>query len=269
MPELPEVETVKRGLEEILGANPVIKSIKVLNPKLRFPVPKALQTKVKNQKILAVKRRAKYLIFELKDFILYSHLGMTGTWRVFENDRKKHDHIEIILKDGRKLTYCDPRKFGLFEYTKKDEDYHRLDHLGPEPLGTEFSFDYLWQRSRKKEVAIKNFIMDQKIVVGVGNIYAVESLFLSGIRPTRKTKNITKKECEFLIKNIKDTLKKAINAGGSTISDFKQAGGDSGYFQHRFNVYGKSEHPCPRCKNFLKNTVLGGRSSVWCPGCQK
>ncbi|MGB0452483.1 MAG: bifunctional DNA-formamidopyrimidine glycosylase/DNA-(apurinic or apyrimidinic site) lyase [Bacteriovoracaceae bacterium] len=269
MPELPEVETVKRGLEEILGTKAVIKKIKVLNPKLRFPVPSEVSKLIKNAPIQKLSRRAKYLFFELDKYVLSSHLGMTGTWRIYADDRKKHDHVEIHLEDGRVLVYADPRKFGLFEFFKKSEDYHRLGHLGPEPLSDEFNSEYLWEKTRKKQVAIKNLIMNQEIVVGVGNIYASEALFLTGVRPTRKSGKITKKECEELVIHIKSVLDKAIQAGGSTISDFKKAGGDAGYFQHSFKVYGREKEACSVCSTTIKNTTIGGRSSFWCPSCQK
>lgn len=269
IPELPEVETVKRGLEIILGNKAKISEISILNPKLRFPVPGKLKSIAKGKEILSLSRRAKYLLFELEDYILSSHLGMTGTWRVFDNDRKKHDHIDIKLVDGRILTYHDTRKFGLFEYFKKGSAYHRFSHLGPEPLSVEFDTDYLWQKTRGKEIAIKNLIMDQKTVVGVGNIYAVESLFSSGIKPEKKSRNVTKKQIDLLVPQIKKILSEAIEAGGSTISDFKKAGGDSGYFQHQFKVYGRKGLPCVSCGKILENVVIGGRASVWCRRCQK
>lgn len=268
MPELPEVETVKNGLTKLLGEDAQIERIEVVNQNLRFPVPADISDIGQGKIIKRMNRRAKYLLFDLEDIILCSHLGMTGTWRLL-SEKKKHDHIHIYLKDKRVLTFNDPRRFGFFEYFKKDESYHRFLHLGPEPLSHKFDFDYLWPMTRNKEVAIKNFIMNQEVVVGVGNIYAAESLFDSKIKPQRKSKTIKKEELKLLIKNIKKTLKRAIHAGGSTISDFKQAGGESGYFQHEFKVYDRKGEPCLNCQRLLKNVVLGGRASVYCPYCQK
>lgn len=270
MPELPEVETTKNGLLELLGPDQVINKLEIKCAELRWPVEKSLVNKVKNQKIRTLTRRAKYLLWHLDNGVLISHLGMTGTWRLApKGSEKKHDHIFIHLKDGRRLAFNDPRRFGLLEFSDSEANYHRFSHLGVEPLSEEFSLDYLWPLMRNKQVAIKNFIMDQKYVVGVGNIYAVESLFLSGIRPTRKTMKVTKKEAELFIKHIKETLRVAIEAGGSTISDFKNTNGQSGYFQHNFQLYGREGEACYKCGKTLKNTTLGGRQSVWCGQCQK
>ena len=268
MPELPEVETVKCGLELILGHDAIIDSIEIIDSKLRFPVPNKAKILSKNQRLKSLSRRAKYIIFELDDLYLCSHLGMTGTWRIDEG-RKKHDHVKINFKNKETIVYNDPRKFGLFEYFLKGEKYHRFNHLGPEPLEDEFNEDYLWGKIKNRSTSIKNLIMDQKVVVGVGNIYAVESLFATGIRPTKKAKYVTKKQLSCLVEEIKNVLDKAIKSGGSTISDFKQAGGESGYFQHEFKVYGREGEECFACKSILKNTIIGGRASVWCPACQK
>lgn len=270
MPELPEVEITKRGLLEIIGDQRKVKKMKVFNESLRWPIPKEIPDLIKGQEIQSIERRAKYLLWKFPKFTMVVHLGMTGTWRLLTTERReKHDHVVITMSDGQELVYNDPRRFGSIEYFMDGEEYPRFGQIGVEPLSDDFNFDYLWTKSRKKEVPIKTFIMDQKNVVGVGNIYAVESLFLSGIRPTRKTKNITKKEAELLIENIKKVLDQAIEAGGSSISDFKNTDGNSGYFQHQFKVYGKAGEECPVCKTKLKNTTLSGRQSVWCPSCQK
>lgn len=272
MPELPEVETVRRGIIELIGETSFLKKVELKRQDLRFPIPEDLVSRFRNVEILKISRRAKYLLFHTTKGILVSHLGMTGTWReqMPKEILRTHDHILLHLKD-RVLIYNDPRRFGSFEYCELDgtEDFVRFNHLGPEPLDSErFHFDYLWKKSRKKELAIKNFIMDQRVVVGVGNIYASEALFLSGIRPSRKTKNVTKSEFEKLIQNIRMVLESAIEAGGSSISDFKQAGGDSGYFQNHFNVYGREGQECFACATQIKNTIIGGRSSFYCSKCQ-
>ncbi|MEC9281366.1 MAG: bifunctional DNA-formamidopyrimidine glycosylase/DNA-(apurinic or apyrimidinic site) lyase [Bdellovibrionota bacterium] len=272
MPELPEVETVKRGIIELVGEKTLLKKLELKRQDLRFPIPSDIVRRFKNVEILQITRRAKYLMFHTPKGILVSHLGMTGTWREKTKNEilRTHDHILMHLKD-KVLIYNDPRRFGSFEYCGLDqlESFVRFKHLGPEPLDEErFNFEYLWKKSRKKELVIKNFIMDQRVVVGVGNIYAAEALFLSAIKPTRKTKSITKKEMERLIDNIRLVLESAIEAGGSSISDFKQAGGESGYFQNHFNVYGREGQACFVCSSIIKNINLGGRSSFYCPHCQ-
>ena len=272
MPELPEVETVKRGIIELVGEKSYLKKVELMRQDLRFPIPPDLVRRFKNVEISNITRRAKYLMFHTPKGVLISHLGMTGTWREKEKGEKlrTHDHVLMHLKE-RILVYNDPRRFGSFEYCESEnlDSFVRFKHLGPEPLDEEeFNLEYLWQKSRKKEIPIKNFIMDQKVVVGVGNIYVAEALFLSAIKPTRKTKSITKREMESLIVNIRMVLESAIEAGGSSISDFKQAGGESGYFQNHFNVYGREAEDCFVCSAKIKNISIGGRSSFYCSRCQ-
>lgn len=273
MPELPEVEIVKKGLQGIIGKNTLIEKIELKRKDLRFPIPRKLITFVKNKKIKTIKRRAKYLLFELEDdFIIISHLGMTGIWRKLEGDKLiKHDHIILHCSGDLKLVYNDPRRFGILDYSLKSKlTKHKLfSHLGPEPLDKIFDFTYLYEKTRNKQSSIKNLIMNQEIVVGVGNIYAAEALFNSKIKPQRKAKTITKKECELLVKEIKTVIDNAIKVGGSSISDFKNIDGDLGYFQHNFKVYGRDGAPCKICESILLKKIIGGRSSVYCPTCQK
>ena len=209
-----------------------------------------------------------HLMFEFEDYILVSHLGMSGTWREGVRNQK-HDHIQIEFSNGKVFTFHDPRRFGyICLLPKKDWQKHKFfSHLGPEPLGKDFSADYLYAKTRKKQQAIKNFIMDQKIVVGVGNIYASEALFLSGIRPSKRAFKLTRKQSQALVENIKVVLKKAIQAGGSYIRDFLNIEGAAS-FQRQLYVYGKAECECKHCGHRIKKIVQAGRSSFYCPQCQ-
>lgn len=271
MPELPEIETVRKGLENILKNQPVIKRVILKRADIRFPIPPTLPKRLANQPITSVRRRAKYLLIETPKVILLSHLGMTGSWRI-ATDEDKHDHCYIELADGRKLAFCDPRRFGLLDLVEigGEEKHPRLKELGPEPLDTKtFTTAYLFQTSRKRKVATKVFIMNQNIVVGVGNIYASEALFRAGIRPTRQASQLTQEECGRLVKVIREVLVESIKAGGSTISDYRQAGGEEGGFQLTFQVYDRASEPCLKCKKPLRSKIVGGRSTYWCSHCQK
>lgn len=277
MPELPEVETVRQGLEKLWSRTPRILDIILKRKDLRFPFPKKLHENLVGRRILGVRRRAKYLLIDTDDGVLLSHLGMTGSWREvkagevddFRDD--PHSHVELVLEDGRKFIYRDPRRFGMLDYfLKAKESIHpRLKHLGPEPLHDLFSADYLFNKSRKRATAIKVFIMNQEVVVGVGNIYASEALFRAGIRPTKLSGRISKDEAAKLVLAIKSVLSEAIEAGGSTIRDYTQAGGEEGSFQNAHQVYERKGEPCPNCKTLIKAKVIGGRSTYWCPACQK
>lgn len=272
MPELPEVETVKRGLESILGPGPVsIVQIQLGVKKLRYNPQIELLSQVKGQQLRAVRRQAKYLLFELESHYLLSHLGMTGSWRI-ENDQRKHDHIQIYLSDGRILTYHDARRFGMFEVFPKSalKSHPRFVGLGPDPVvDLGFSGDYLYQKFRGKTAPVKVLIMDQRVVVGVGNIYANEALYLSSINPLKKASKVTRQQCQLLAKATVDVLNDAIECGGTTISDFKQAGGSEGYFQNFLLVYGRDRELCRFCDAPIRSAVVGGRNSFWCPRCQK
>lgn len=273
MPELPEVETVRGGLEEILRKHPVIERVRLLRGDIRFPIPKNLPKRLEGQPILGVRRRAKYLIFDTPKVSLLSHLGMTGSWRVARpGEEDRHDHCYIELSDGRRLAFRDPRRFGLLDLVEigQETSHPRLRELGPEPLDeSSFNAEYLYQKSRGRRVPIKVFIMDQRIVVGVGNIYASEALFRAGIRPQKLAGRVSREQIEKLVDAIRVVLREAISAGGSSIRDYRQAGGAEGSFQDAHQVYERGGEPCVVCGAPIRSKVIGGRSTYWCPSCQK
>lgn len=270
MPELPEVETTRRGIEPHV-LNETIKSIKVHQRQLRWPIPTSL-TRIKGQSITSVNRRGKYLLLNAASGTVIVHLGMSGSLRLSNaNDtRRKHDHVEFLLSTGSVLRYHDPRRFGCILFHTGDPHEHALlRDLGPEPLSDLFNGDYLFQQSRKKKSAVKNFLMDSHVVVGVGNIYASESLFLSGIRPGRAASRVTREQYHFLAANIKRVLDYSIKMGGTTLRDFVNSDGEPGYFKQRLNVYGRADEPCRQCNTIIKNKTIGQRSSFYCPNCQR
>jgi formamidopyrimidine-DNA glycosylase len=242
---------------------------------IRFPIPKNFAKSLEGQTITGVKRRAKYLLIETPKVALLSHLGMTGSWRIETAatlNSGPHDHCFIELSDGRQLIFRDPRRFGVLDLVEPgaEETHLRLKALGPEPLDkTKFTPGYLFDYSRKRKTAIKVFIMDQRVVVGVGNIYASEALFRAKIRPQKLAGRITKHEAQRLVEAIQEVLEEAIAAGGSSIRDYKNAGGEEGSFQQRHLVYERAGEPCRVCKTPIRSKVLGGRSTYWCPHCQK
>ena len=272
MPELPEVETVCRGLKEVLFEKKAksieVERSQVLSPKLRSEIPKKLG-RLKGHQLLKLERRAKYLLFYFEKGLLLNHLGMTGSWRVDDDvDRDHHDHFSLRFTNGLQIVYRDPRRFGVLDWLPMNHNDQRLFRLGPEPLESSFSAAYLYEKLRGKKLAVKAAIMDQAIVVGVGNIYASEALFRVGVRPGRSAGRVSLSECERLVEEIRIVLEEAIQAGGSTISDFRQAGGSEGYFQHRFKVYGRAGEECMVCGVPIKQKVIGQRSSFYCPVCQ-
>lgn len=273
MPELPEVETVRSGLEEILRKKPVIEQVKLQRGDIRFPIPKDLPKRLEGQPITGVRRRAKYLLFDTPKVSLLSHLGMTGSWRVAPpGDEDRHDHCYIQLSNGKRLAFRDPRRFGLLDLVEpgQEKTHPRLKGLGPEPLNeAEFNADYLYRMSRKRRVPIKVFIMDQRIVVGVGNIYASEALFRAGLRPQKLAGRVSREQVEKLVESIRSVLREAIQAGGSSIRDYRQAGGEEGSFQDAHQVYERGGEPCVVCGTPIRSKVIGGRSTYWCPICQK
>ena len=274
MPELPEVETVKNGLVELLGVGTrrspkIVKAVR-RRKNIREAIPKQIEKEVVDQKIISLKRRAKYLIFEFRDGFLLNHLGMTGSWRLCkEDDLKKHDHFLLYFQNGKILAYNDPRRFGVVTWSSNIENHQKMVELGPEPLSDEFNASDFWESSKNSKSSIKAFLMNQKNVVGVGNIYASEALFRAGVRPQRKSHLVSKVEIARVVQESKNVLQEAIKAGGSTISDFKQAGGESGYFQNHFSVYGRKGQGCYVCGTVIKEVKLTGRSSFYCPKCQK
>jgi formamidopyrimidine-DNA glycosylase len=271
MPELPEVETVVRGIEPLIIKQEILELV-LRTAKLRYPLEQCLCELLPGQQIISVKRRAKYILVGLSRGSLIIHLGMTGVLRVVpaETTEQKHDHIDLIFSNGYALRFSDPRRFGVFLYTEDPLTQHPLlKNLGPEPLNEDFSVDYLYQRSRKRSQAVKPFIMDQKNVVGVGNIYANEALFRAGIDPRRPAGKISFKRYQLLVEKIKQVLGEAIASGGTTISDFRRSDGRPGYFAQQLQVYGREGQPCLQCGAALKGLRLGQRSTCYCPHCQR
>lgn len=271
MPELPEVETSCRGVApHVVGRT--LKQVIVRNSQLRWPIDERLAEILEGRKLLELSRRGKYMLFRFKHGHLLMHLGMSGSVRVVEaaTEPEKHDHVDFIFGLDAVLRFTDPRRFGAIVWTDQPTEEHKLiQHLGPEPLSEEFSADYLYQQTRKRKQAIKVLIMDSKVVVGVGNIYANESLFMSGIRPGRAAGRVTRAEIELLLLNIKKVLKKAIAQGGTTLKDFVGGDGKPGYFKQELNVYGRDGEPCLSCGTVLKSQRHVQRASVYCPVCQK
>jgi formamidopyrimidine-DNA glycosylase len=270
MPELPEVETTRRGVEpHCVGRT--VKQVIVRQPRLRWPVPQELMLALPGQVITAVERRAKYLLFRTAAGCALVHLGMSGSLRMVAPGALpcRHDHIDILLDGGICLRYHDPRRFGSFLWLAPGEDHPLLINLGPEPLSPQFDGQLLYRRSRGRKGPIKNFIMDGKVVVGVGNIYASEALFLSGIRPDRAAGRISLARYERLADLIKQGLTSAIDQGGTTLRDFVGGDGKPGYFAQQLRVYGRAGQPCTTCGTPLRELRLGQRSSVYCVTCQR
>jgi formamidopyrimidine-DNA glycosylase len=272
MPELPEVETTCRGLmPHILGRR--IRRLGLYERRLRWPVPASLPTQVAGLRVTRLSRRAKYLLFELEDDShLLLHLGMSGSLRVVATDtpRLKHDHVEFELDSGKLLRFNDPRRFGSLHRLEGNPLAHPLlCALGPEPLSDEFDIAYLWPTLRKRRSAIKSLIMNANIVVGVGNIYASEALFLAGIRPRRQACSLTRAEAARLVASIKTVLSRAIKVGGTTLRDFVGADGKPGYFRQQLNVYERAKEPCRQCQSPIRSQVLAQRATYWCAQCQK
>ena len=269
MPELPEVEVSRMGIAPHIEGHK-IERVNVHDTRLRWPVPDQVHH-VEGSRLLRVVRRAKYLLLETEQGTLILHLGMSGKLRVvpIETPRVKHDHIEIEFATGQCLRLNDPRRFGALLFTETNADEHKLlAMLGPEPLTDEFNADYLFERSRNKKQPIKTFIMDNHQVVGVGNIYASEALFLAGIRPQKRAGNISRKQYDLLAFSIKELLQNSIDKGGTTIKDFVGSDNKPGYFKNELMVYGRTGKACKKCSSHLKEIRLSQRSSVYCPKCQ-
>ncbi len=272
MPELPEVETSRRGIEPHI-LNKKIKKVIIREHKLRWPIPKSLPEKIANKKLVEISRRGKYLLlsFDHTSTVII-HLGMSGSLRICSPSTAagKHDHIDFIFKNGKVLRLNDPRKFGCVLWTKHDINKHRLiSKLGAEPLTETFNTEYLYQLSRKRRCSIKAFIMNSHIVVGVGNIYASESLFIAGINPLRKAGSLSRLRCERLVIAIKKILVAAIEQGGTTLRDFVHEDGQPGYFSQQLNVYGRKDDACIQCKKPVKQIEQQNRSTFYCTTCQK
>ncbi len=270
MPELPEVETIRRGLAPLIEGARIVDVIK-RRETLRLPIPNLRECLV-NYHITVIKRRAKYLLVGISaPGTLLIHLGMSGRLTIVTEDVRltPHDHIDIVIDSGQILRYNDPRRFGLMLYSEAPPEQHRLlRDLGPEPLSGEFTISYLRQIALNRRVAIKTLIMDSRVVVGVGNIYAAEALFLAGIHPQMPAGNLTDVMAQNLIVAIQRVLSLAIEQGGTTLKDFKNAAGKLGYFQLSLAVYGRKGMNCLKCRHVLTEIKQSQRSTVFCPGCQ-
>ncbi len=270
MPELPEVETTRRGIAPHLEGRRVV-AVHVRQPRLRRPVPPTLAERLTGAPLQAVTRRAKYLLFRFPHGTLLLHLGMSGSLRVLEAPPPPgpHDHLDLVFEAGRTLRLHDPRRFGMVDWVEADAIHPWLRDLGPEPLDAAFDGDWLARRARGRRQAVKPFIMDARVVVGVGNIYASEALFRAGIHPRRAAGRISPARYRRLAEAIAAVLREAIAAGGTTLREFPSAEGRPGYLAQRLAVYGRAGAPCPRCARPIVKAVIGGRSSYYCPGCQR
>ena len=271
MPELPEVETTRSGIEpHIVGKT--VKSVLIRQKNLRWPITPGLKKSLPGQSILSITRRGKYLLLNASNGTVIIHLGMSGSLKIVNTNKTpdKHDHFDIVFNKNLALRLHDPRRFGAVLWTTQPPlDHPLLNSLGPEPLIENFNTDYLFQHSRKRRVSIKGFIMNSKVVVGVGNIYASEALFRSGIRPSTAAGKISKLRYQRLVQSIKDVLIAAIAEGGTTLRDFSNEDGKPGYFQQKLLVYGRTGEPCTVCKNAIKQTQQNQRTTYYCSRCQR
>jgi formamidopyrimidine-DNA glycosylase len=269
MPELPEVETTCRGIAPHIADRRVV-SVIIREPRLRWPVSPDIETHIRGARFLGVRRRAKYILMDTDRGTLMVHLGMSGSLRIMPAEAPAlfHDHVDIVLDDHRCVRYHDPRRFGSMHWLS-GESHPLLDHLGPEPLAPSFSGAYLYERSRRRSTSVKQFIMDGKVVVGVGNIYANEALFMAGIHPKRAAGRVAAARYEALAGAIKNVLSNAIEQGGTTLRDFVGGDGQPGYFAQQLRVYGRQGKPCRICQTVLKEVRHGGRSTVFCRVCQR
>lgn len=283
MPELPEVETVRRGLAPVMEGQ-VIARAAVNRPDLRWPFPPDMAARLSGQRVIMLRRRSKYILADLASGeTLLVHLGMSGRMLVSGDPLgrfvhkhpapEKHDHVVLDMENGARITFNDPRRFGAMDLmpTDRAEAHPLLAKLGPEPLGNTFNAPYLVAALRGRNTPIKSALLDQRIVAGLGNIYVCETLFRARISPRRRAGNISGKRAGALVPIIRNVLGDAITAGGSSLRDFRQADGELGYFQHRFDVYGRAGEPCRTegCEGAITRTVQSGRSSFYCPHCQR
>lgn len=271
MPELPEVETTRRGLLPHL-VNRRVTDIEIRDRRLRWPTPRGLKQKLAGQKVIDIRRRGKYLIFDFERGHMLAHLGMSGSLRIVDRRAivRKHDHIDWLFESGKILRFHDPRRFGSIHWIPGDPLQHPLlIHLGLEPLEESFNGGYLLSRGRNRKVAVKNFIMNATVVTGVGNIYASESLFLAGIHPNRPAGDISLASYRLLAEAIKTVLNASIEQGGTTLRDFVNENGNPGYFRQRLRVYERAGNPCPQCGDTIRTQVIGQRASYFCPRCQR
>lgn len=269
MPELPEVETTRRGIAPALTGH-CIRGVVVRNPNLRWPVPDDLAARLHEQPVRSVTRRAKYLLLNVPAGSVIVHLGMSGALRVVSADTplRKHDHVDFSVSTGAVLRYHDPRRFGCVLWQPAGEVHPLLASLGPEPLGDEFSGERLFQLSRNRKSAVKPFLMDQATVVGVGNIYATEALFRAGIDPRRAAGRVSKQRYVALEQSVREVLAESIERGGTTLRDYVDPQGSPGWFALQLSAYEQAGKPCPKCQTLIRKVVLGQRASYFCPHCQ-
>lgn len=269
MPELPEVETTRRGIESHVRGR-VVTGVQLRVPALRWPIPPEISGVLPGNAIGAVHRRAKYLLLETAPGDVLVHLGMSGVLRVLPADTPalRHDHADLLLDDGRLLRLSDPRRFGSLLWQPRGEIHPLLQGLGPEPLSDGFDGDHLWRLSRGRRAPVKVFLMDQAVVVGVGNIYAAEALFRAGIHPLRAAGRTSRERFHALAGAVRAVLAHAIRRGGTTLRDFLDPDGAPGYFEQELSVYGREGEPCRHCGTPLRSLRLAGRASCYCPRCQ-
>lgn len=271
MPELPEVETARRGISAHV-IDKLIRAVAIRQRQLRWPVPAALEGELIGSRVKTVGRRAKYLLFYLEHGCVILHLGMSGSLRIVPASAPadKHDHVDIVFDDDTCLRLRDPRRFGSIHWTRQGPlEHHLLRCLGPEPLERDFCASYLYDRSRRRTQSVKSFIMDSHTVVGVGNIYASEALFRSGIHPLRKAGNVSPERYRALVASIRDVLYAALAKGGTTLRDFVGSDGAPGYFSLDLAVYDRAGEPCRRCPGSIRQIRQGQRSTYYCPRCQR
>jgi formamidopyrimidine-DNA glycosylase len=271
LPELPEVETTRRGLAPYVRRRRIA-ALAVYEPRLRWPVPRDLPRKLAGQRIVRVGRRAKYLLLGLESGTLLLHLGMSGNLRAVpaHTPRLAHDHFDLLLDSGLALRFNDPRRFGSLLYTRgRPQEHHLLAALGPEPFSVAFNADYLFRITRGRRVAIKQLLMNSRLVVGVGNIYASEALFRARVRPGRQARSLSRAEAARLVRGVRVVLRQAIRAGGTTLRDYLGADGAPGYFRQRLYVYERAGQPCRRCRTPVRALTHGQRSTYYCPSCQR
>jgi len=270
MPELPEVETSRRGIAPHIEGREV-ERVTVRDGRLRWPVPSNLAQLLEGETLLTVARRGKYLLLQFPQGHVLVHLGMSGNVRIVSSQEVavKHDHVDILFAGDKILRLNDPRRFGAVLWAPGEVAEHELiRHLGPEPLSEDFTLERLYQRSRKRKQAVKAFLMDSRVVVGVGNIYANEALFKAGIRPSKAAGLVSKVSYERLFDEVREVLMRAIEQGGTTLKDFVGGDGKPGYFKQELLVYGRAGKPCAVCRKPLKEIRLGQRSTVYCTSCQ-
>lgn len=271
MPELPEVETTRRGIQPWIEGE-CVERVVVRNRALRWPVPRSIERALPGARIEAVERRAKYLLLRTAVGTAILHLGMSGSLRIVEagDPVEKHDHVDIIFTSGPILRLRDPRRFGSVLWTTRDPDRHKLlAPLGPEPLGEELTAAHLYRLSRGRRAPLRNFLLDSRVVVGVGNIYANEAAFRAGIHPARAAGRISEARYTQLVDSIRSVLRAAIDKGGTTLRDFASAEGSPGYFQIELAVYGREGAECHRCGTAITRRAVSNRSMFFCANCQR